>query len=82
MLEWVAIPSPGDLPNPGTEPASPVSLALLCLFITVPPQILSIIPYSQFVTCEQNNVYAKLSLASLLQTAKSIGNSQQNTEYL
>ena len=21
--EWVAIPSPGDLPNPGTEPVSP-----------------------------------------------------------
>ena len=82
MLEWVAIPSPGDLPNLGIEPASPVSLALLCLFTTVPPQILSIIPYSQFVTYEQNNAYAKLSLASLLQTAKSIGNSQQNTEYL
>ena len=23
ILEWVAIPSPGDLPNPGIEPASP-----------------------------------------------------------
>ena len=22
-LEWVAIPSPGDLPNPGIEPRSP-----------------------------------------------------------
>ena len=22
-LEWVAFPSPGDLPNPGTEPRSP-----------------------------------------------------------
>ena len=75
-------PSPGDLPTPGTEPVSPVSLALLCLFTTAPPQILSLIPYSEFVTCEQNKVYAKLSLAPLLQTAKSIGNSQQNTEYL
>ena len=23
ILEWVAIPSPGDLPDPGTEPGSP-----------------------------------------------------------
>ena len=24
LLEWVAIPFPGDLPDPGMEPASPV----------------------------------------------------------
>ena len=24
ILEWVAISSPGDLPNPGIEPGSPV----------------------------------------------------------
>ena len=24
ILEWAAIPSPGYLPNPGTEPRSPV----------------------------------------------------------
>ena len=23
ILEWVAFPSPGDLPNPGIKPASP-----------------------------------------------------------
>ena len=23
ILEWVAFPSPGDLPNPGIEPTSP-----------------------------------------------------------
>ena len=23
ILEWVAFPSPGDLPNPGIEPSSP-----------------------------------------------------------
>ena len=27
-LEWVAISSPGDLPDPGTEPASLMSPAL------------------------------------------------------
>ena len=27
-LEWVAMPSSGDLPNPGIEPASPVAPAL------------------------------------------------------
>ena len=73
-------PSPGDLPNPGIELVSPVSLALLCLFTTVPPQILSLIPYSEFVTCEQNNVYEKLSLAPLLQTAKSIGKTVNKTQ--
>ena len=28
ILEWVAVFSPGDLPNPGLEPMSPVSPAL------------------------------------------------------
>ena len=28
ILEWVACPSPGDLPNPGIEPASPATPAL------------------------------------------------------
>ena len=28
ILEWVVIPSPGDLPNPGIEPASSVSPVL------------------------------------------------------
>ena len=32
ILEWVAIPSPGDLPNPGTEPRSPVLQADSLLF--------------------------------------------------
>ena len=27
ILEWVAIPSPGDLPDPGFEPWSPASQA-------------------------------------------------------
>ena len=34
ILEWVAIPSPGDLPDPGIEPRSPAlqadSLLLIC----------------------------------------------------
>ena len=24
ILEWVPVPSPGDLPNPGIEPRSPI----------------------------------------------------------
>ena len=28
VLEWVALPSPGDLPDPGIKPMSPVSPAL------------------------------------------------------
>ena len=36
--EWVAISYSGDLPHPGTEPASLVSLALLGrIFTTEPP---------------------------------------------
>ena len=30
MLEWIAIPSPGDLPNPGIKPTSPASQADSC----------------------------------------------------
>ena len=25
ILEWLPLPTPGDLPNPGIEPASPIS---------------------------------------------------------
>jgi len=28
ILEWVTFPSPGDLPDPGIEPVTPVSPAL------------------------------------------------------
>ena len=28
ILEWVAMPSPGDLPDPGIEPVSPVAPAM------------------------------------------------------
>ena len=37
-LEWFAIPSPGDLPNPEIEPESPASPTLTGgFFTTVPP---------------------------------------------
>ena len=35
ILEWVAIPSPGDLPDPGSEPASPPLAGRF--FTTEPP---------------------------------------------
>ena len=34
ILEWVAIPFPGDLPNPGIEPTSLASPALAGIFFT------------------------------------------------
>ena len=37
ILEWIAISSPGDLPNPGIEPVSPESSALPCGFFTTDP---------------------------------------------
>ena len=35
LLQWVACPSPGDLPNPGTKPTSLTSLALAGEFFTI-----------------------------------------------
>ena len=37
ILEWVAMPSPGDLPDPEMEPTSPVSPALAGRFFTTEP---------------------------------------------
>ena len=37
MLEWVAIPTPGDLLNPGTEPTSLESPTLVGRFFTSKP---------------------------------------------
>ena len=34
MLEWVAVPSPGDLPDPGIKPSSLMSSALAGKFFT------------------------------------------------
>ena len=34
ILEWVPVSSPGDLPDPGIEPGSPMSLALSGRFLT------------------------------------------------
>ena len=34
VLEWVACPPPGDLPNPGIKPESPMSSALAVGFFT------------------------------------------------
>ena len=37
ILEWLAMPSPGDLPDPGIEPRSPMSPALAGGFFTNEP---------------------------------------------
>ena len=37
ILEWVVIPPPGDLPNPGIEPLSLASSALAGGFFTTAP---------------------------------------------
>ena len=37
VLEWVAFPPSGGLPDPGTEPAAPASLALASGFFTAEP---------------------------------------------
>ena len=38
ILEWVAIPSPGDLPDPGVKPVSPVTPALQVYCLPAEPQ--------------------------------------------
>ena len=37
ILEWVAMPPPGDLPNPGIEPWSPAPPVLASAFCTTAP---------------------------------------------
>ena len=37
ILEWLPFPPPGDLPDSGIEPASPVSPALAGRFFTTMP---------------------------------------------
>ena len=48
ILEWVSIPSPRDLPDPGTEPVSPASPASAGGFFTTEP------PGKPFVIHRQN----------------------------
>ena len=37
ILEWVACPAPGDLPDPGIEPTSPASPAMAGICFTTEP---------------------------------------------
>ena len=37
ILEWLPLLSPGDFPDPGTEPTSPASLELEGRFFTIEP---------------------------------------------
>ena len=37
ILEWVAIPTPGDLPDPGIKPTSPETPAFAGTFFTTEP---------------------------------------------
>ena len=42
ILEWVAIPPLGDLPDLGIEPTSLMSPELACRFCKTPPQLFSL----------------------------------------
>ena len=59
ILEWEAIPSPGDLPDPGTEPASLMSPALAGgFFITSATwETLQYTGTSQQLNCRYKNQY-------------------------
>ena len=49
ILEWTAIPPPGDLPDPGIETASPTSLVLAGGFFSTRPPGKS--PYGYVCMC-------------------------------
>ena len=59
VLEWVAIPSPGDLPNPGIDPRSPALQADSFLPTESPekPQIVWISPQSHPTIRERAATY-------------------------
>ena len=48
ILKWVAIPSPGDLPNPGIKPRSP-ALQADFLLSELPGKPHSVAKYSEFI---------------------------------
>ena len=53
ILEWLPLPTPGDLPYPEIKPRSPVSLALTGGFVTTAPPgkpQISLLP-SHFTFC-------------------------------
>ena len=70
ILEWVAFPTPGDLLDPGIEPASPVSLALAGRFFTTAPpgkhiwcrECLNFIIWHVAVRFSQHHLLKRLSL--------------------
>ena len=49
IQDWVAISSPGDLPNPGTEPGSLTSPALAGGFFTTSATCEALIVYKAFL---------------------------------
>ena len=56
LLKWLPVPPPGDLPNPGIEPKSPVSSALAGVFFTTKP-FLSYFSVQQKLTIYMINLY-------------------------
>ena len=66
ILEWVAFPSPGDLPNPGTEPRSPALQA--DSLPSEPPGKPSTNKINQKILGLEENTNQKFSPALLLPT--------------
>ena len=61
ILKWIAMPSPGDLPDPGIKPMSPMSPALAGGFFTTPntweaPDWHSTAPQAINYPLERNNI--------------------------
>ena len=57
ILEWVAITSPGDLPDPGIKLVSLASLALASEFFTTVPGSLVLTPDLKMITVKLNRIY-------------------------
>jgi len=63
ILEWVAFPSPGDLPSPGIKPRSP-SLQADSLPAEPPgkPQVLTVVSTYKASWCQLNHPLAGLKI--------------------
>ena len=58
ILEWVAVPSPGDLPNPGIEPTSLTPSALAGRFFTTSATWEALLGTNQIRLCSRGRQHS------------------------
>ena len=68
ILEWLPLPIPGDLPDPGIKPKSLWSPALASGFFSTVPQVLLLIQLSKWWFSGKKNYLITCSTTSALST--------------